>query len=126
MSRTLTNYQYQQLITKSKQGWACFYKAEQRNHQLLNENLMKCKKIEEKMKEEIRQQFGEKQIPDFIKNEITEMIKELKKQIECPICYEELPADKIKFSSCGHKYCETCLSKINDCAICRKKIYRKR
>ena len=45
---------------------------------------------------------------------------------ECPICYEELSKDDIKFASCGHKYCETCLSKIDNCAICRKKIYSKK
>ena len=88
------------------------------------EQMETLKKLEEKMKErESKSEIWN--IPEFVKTEITDMIKELKKNVECPICYEELTADKIKFSGCGHKYCETCLSKINECAICRRKIYRK-
>ena len=124
MSITLTAKQHKSLITKSKVGWACFFKAEQLNHELHMEQMETLKKLEEKMKErESKSEIWN--IPEFVKTEITDMIKELKKNVECPICYEELTADKIKFSGCGHKYCETCLSKINECAICRRKIYRK-
>ena len=74
-----------------------------------------------KLKEE-----GEGKVPDFLISELKEMYNITKKEIECPICYEDLKPDEIKFASCGHKYCETCLSKIDNCAICRKKIYSKK
>ncbi len=69
---------------------------------------------------------GEEHIPDFLKNELVEMYDKLKKEIACPICFTELKSDEIKFSSCGHKFCGECLSKLDNCAICRKKIYRKK
>ena len=81
--------------------------------------------LESKMTARDASLYEKSHIPDFVKNEITSMIKELKKEIECPICYDILESKDIKFSSCGHKYCETCLSKINECAICRRKIYHK-
>ena len=123
MSKTLTANQYKGLLTKSKMGWAAFYKAEQETHRIK----MKYYQRHIALTNQIKERDEEKaHIPDFVKNELTEMIKELKKEIECPICYDILEPEKIKFSSCGHKYCETCLSKINECAICRKKIYHKK
>ena len=61
-------------------------------------------------------------------SEIKDIYKTIKKQIECPICLENIEIDDMKFSSCGHKYCETCLNKLKSedpakCAICRRKIY---
>lgn len=125
MSKTISQREYKRLITKSKQGWACFYRAEQLNHELHMDYLYQVKKLEQLIQERDAPLYEKAHIPEFVKTEITEMIKQLKKSVECPICYEELPADKIKFSNCGHKYCETCLSKIKECAICRKKIYHK-
>ena len=121
MSKTLSERQYKGLITKSKVGWAHFYQSEKRNHELHMEYMLRIKELNDSMEGR-----DEDHIPDFVKNEITSLIAELKKQVECPICLDELKSDQIKFSSCGHKYCETCLSKINECAICRKKIYHKK
>ena len=119
MSKTLSANQYNALVKKSKVGWAKYYTAEARAHQ---KNIDLKEQIE-KLKNQIK---GEDEgIPEFMKNEITDLLKELKKDIECPICYEDLKSDEIKFSSCGHKYCQDCLSKINECAICRKKIFHK-
>jgi hypothetical protein len=64
-------------------------------------------------------------IPTHIQNEMKTLYKELKKEIECPICLEKLNPEKMKFAQCGHKYCPTCYSKIDKCAICRKKIFKK-
>lgn len=58
-----------------------------------------------------------------IQNEMYEMMMELKKEIECPICLEPiLSKEKLHITSCGHKYCVDCRSKITECAMCRKKI----
>lgn len=40
----------------------------------------------------------------------------------CPICYEN---DANYFTECNHRYCITCLQKINKCAICRKNLTHK-
>lgn len=126
MSRTLTASEYKRLITKSKQGWAAFYQSQTHAHNLFDCYLYKVKELEEKIKNRDAQLYEKDHIPDFVLNEITDMIKELKKEIECPICFTELKSEEIKFSSCGHKYCKTCLSKIKECAICRKIIYHKK
>lgn len=39
------------------------------------------------------------------------------KDVECPICYER-ETDCI-ISPCGHKYCSSCVDKIQECALCR-------
>ncbi len=126
MSKTLSERQYKGLITKSKVGWAQFYQSEQRNHQLHMEYMGRIKELKDSIEGRDSPLYEKDHIPDFVKNEITSLIAELKKQVECPICLEELKPDEIKFSSCGHKYCQTCLSKIKECAICRKKIYHKK
>lgn len=74
-----------------------------------------------KLKEE-----SDNKVPDFLVEELKEMYSITKKEIECPICFDELNKDNIKFASCGHKFCDTCLSKIDKCAICRKTIYSKK
>jgi hypothetical protein len=126
MSKTITERQYKNLITKSKQGWAAFYKTQTDCHFALSNLSFRIKMLQDSIEESDANQYERSQeIPEFVKNEITELLKELKKEIECPICYEELKSDEIKFSSCGHKYCQDCLSKIEECAICRKKIYHK-
>ena len=61
-------------------------------------------------------------IPEFVLNEFREMVATLKRSVECPVCFDEMEADDIKFSNCGHKYCESCLARLDTCAICRKPI----
>jgi hypothetical protein len=53
--------------------------------------------------------------PNNIKNNLI-----INKEYECPICYEDV-IYSIK-SICGHLYCLNCFSKLNKCAICRKKL----
>ena len=65
-------------------------------------------------------------IGGHIVEEIEKMTAELRKQIECPICLEIIEVGHLKMTGCGHKYCEECYNKIDECAICRKKIYKKK
>lgn len=122
---TMTANQKKTLERKAKVGWACFYRTEELNNNLHMEHLHMLRAMKSKIEERDAQLYEKAQIPTFITDELTSLIGELKKEIECPICYEELKSDDIKFSSCGHKYCETCLSKIKECAICRRKLYHK-
>jgi len=103
------------LVAQKKFAWAKYYEEVMwgiANNQRLNEKL-----------EALEQQVG---IPDHVKNEIAELHAETKKLIECPICYDTLNKDNLALPSCGHKYCSSCLDKIDTCAICRKKIYKKK
>tara|TARA_R100000951_G_scaffold115995_1_gene126048 strand:+ start:750 stop:1112 length:363 start_codon:yes stop_codon:yes gene_type:complete len=112
------------LERKAKMGWASYYRLQEEHHsQISGLSTIICMlnlKINESDNDE------KEHIPDFLKNELVEMYDKLKKEIECPICFTELKSDEIKFSSCGHKFCGECLSKLDNCAICRKKIYRKK
>ena len=119
-SRTITNKEYNNLIKKSKAGWASFYRAEADAHQRDTLYLEAIHDLKLKLEE------TETEFPAFVANELRDLMISLKKQIECPICMDELDAKDIKFSSCGHKYCQTCLSKLDECAVCRKTIYKKK
>ena len=61
-------------------------------------------------------------LPEFVKSEIKTLYEELKKDIECPICLDVIDIGVLEFSKCGHKYCGDCLSRLDNCAICRKKL----
>ena len=60
-------------------------------------------------------------LPKHLIAEYTEMLKELQKEIECPICMEII-TDDLQITGCGHKYCKSCFDKIDRCAECRRKI----
>lgn len=64
-------------------------------------------------------------IPLNIRSEFKDMLKALKKKIECPICYNVIEPDDMKLTNCGHKYCPDCFEKIDKCAICRKSLKKK-
>jgi len=65
-------------------------------------------------------------LPEFVKEELKGMMVELKKKIECPVCYEEISPEDVGFTSCGHKYCSQCLDRLKTstkkCALCNRKI----
>jgi hypothetical protein len=64
------------------------------------------------------------EVPEHIKLELIEMINELKKEIECPVCLSIIPTDNLAISRCGHKYCKGCIDTMKErnlnCAICRE------
>ena len=61
------------------------------------------------------------ELPIHLVSEIEEMNKALKKDIECPICYETIEEGHLKISVCGHKFCDECFPKLDKCATCRRK-----
>lgn len=66
------------------------------------------------------------ELPKHLVDEYKQMLKDLHKEIECPICMEIIDgvefSRELKITGCGHKYCNDCFDKIDECAICRKKI----
>ena len=69
---------------------------------------------------------GAEELPKHFVDEIEKMMCELKRKIECPICMDIIGEGKLKITGCGHKYCDECYDKIDDCAICRRKINKKK
>mgnify|MGYP003653623900 CR=1 FL=1 len=114
------------LKQKSKVGWACFFNAQNENHRLNEKYMDALRTLQNGIEGRDKKHYEKDHIPEFIKNEIKGLIEELKKSVECPICYEELKSDEIQFSGCGHKYCGECLKKLDNCAVCRRKIYHKK
>ena len=62
------------------------------------------------------------ELPLHLVMEIADLSKKLKKEISCPICFDVIEGGDLKITGCGHKYCKECFTKINECAVCRKKI----
>lgn len=102
------------LEKQKKYAFALYYRSQQ---ELLEENIEKYNHIEQTVKEIM---------PPFVKNQLIKLMEDLKKKIDCPICLSTLDPQMIKFSSCGHMYCENCIDKVKQlkkCAICRKTIW---
>ena len=112
------------LEKKAKMGWAAFFASQNKNHETHMSYMDKINTLRNKLSEVQKNT----DIPVHIANELIELYDLAKKEVSCPICLDVLETKNIKFSSCGHKYCETCLNKLktanpSKCAICRRKIY---
>jgi len=68
---------------------------------------------------------GGEPLPKHFTDWVEGLMIELKKKIECPVCLDIIGEGKLKISNCGHNYCSDCFVKLDKCAICRKKIYKK-
>ena len=111
-------------LEKQKSFAFAMYYEECKKEHIYNMNLYESHK---NMFEEL-QQLTEP--PIHIINELKEMYEKEKKIIECPICLEVIPTDKLEFSTCLHRYCGDCLDQLKQqpnpkCAVCRKKLYIK-
>jgi hypothetical protein len=115
-NRELTNIKNKnkQLEKQRKYAWGKYYEAVEGRHIEQVSNYLMTKSLLEKVED----------IPDFVVKELNDLHKELKKSVECPICYDVL--ENFKLSNCGHKYCKTCYDKLidttNKCALCRKQL----
>jgi hypothetical protein len=97
-------------------AWAKFYEITDWYYEDMN----KMYEMITKLKEENDYEF-----PSHIKNEMLEMYDDLKKKIECPICYENMNKDNLHITRCGHKICKECYKNVDKCPICRNTIYKK-
>ena len=65
------------------------------------------------------------QIPQHIKDLLISNMKEQNKTYDCPICMDTIKPEDIKFTGCGHMYCQGCLTRLKEqgkCAVCRESI----
>ena len=92
-------------------AWAKYYEELEKTHNAQTVHYAQMENI-----------LGEYELPTHLVNEFQEMMKDLQKNIECPICLDVIQEGELKITGCGHKYCQTCFTKIDKCAVCRKKI----
>jgi hypothetical protein len=94
-----------------KYAWAQYFNAQRENH---NDTIEQVNTLEHS-------------VPTMIQNELKEYYDKLKTKIECPICLETIPTNRLDWSKCGHKYCKECLITLKrqtnpKCAMCRVKL----
>jgi predicted nucleic acid-binding Zn ribbon protein len=104
----------QQQLNKAKKAtsfaWAKYYEKIREAHTSDVAHYNTIQKIKEEVPE----------LPTHLVTEYQQMLNDLHKQIECPICMQVIT--ELKITGCGHKYCAECFKRIDKCAICRKKI----
>jgi len=105
---------FHQAEKRIKFAWRKYYESEN-DH--LSTNTQQVNLLQQVITSEAAEE-----LPLILVNELKEAMVVLKKEIECPICYETLNTETIKFAPCGHKYCKTCYEKIDTCAVCRRKL----
>ena len=58
--------------------------------------------------------------------EVVPQFENLKKKINCPICFEDKLTEKTSFLACAHSICADCLGELreysNRCPICRHRL----
>jgi len=62
----------------------------------------------------------------ILPNHFLEELVENMKQLECPVCFENMTKDTFSLTRCYHKMCKTCIEQVknttNKCPICRKSL----
>ena len=113
------------LERKAKAGWRCFFQVRDELSDmnesvfaLVNKNLTLMKQLKEDKEIDI----------NYLKSQFIEMYDLIKKNSECPVCYETLTKENMDVPSCGHLICkgckENCIKNDNKkCPICRKVYY---
>ncbi len=96
-------------------AWSRYYRSQQQANDTAVKHHQKLTALMEQ---------GEQGIPQHIKTELKEMIDELRKTCECPICLEVIQTEDMEITNCGHKFHKECLAKVttNKCPTCRKKL----
>jgi len=110
------NSQQRQIASLKKQksyAWAKYYESMNETHQQYIT-----------IYQQYTSEHVKEALPPHIASEFGEMAEQLRRKIECPICYEVIPSTDLKISKCGHKYCGECFnhSQLEKCAICRRKL----
>jgi len=124
---TISVAELKRLETKAKAGWASYYSVLNRLHSLsAYTDALQVRNRE--MVERLRNSTtpsNEEEL-QYIKTQFLEMYDELKKFSECPCCFENLNKENTKLTNCGHLFCITCFERVDNCPICRKKLYKPR
>ena len=127
MPNTISMTQHQRLIAnmdkRRKMGWGKYYEAVNDNHMRLAEQYGEQMEV-------FSQIEVIESVPQFIKDEMEQMIVRLRLEIECPVCMEIIDAEggQLEIIRCGHKFCKGCISRVREsadeptCPSCRVKL----
>ena len=86
------------------------------------ENALRRYIVKTKENEDLKRKIAELEVvKKLYEGEIIGLHEEFSKNIECPICLENIQ-NVVIFTDCGHKYCKSCYDRIDTCAICRKSL----
>ena len=120
-SITISSTEKKRLETKAKAGWASFYAMKNR-YDSLGDYVDEIKTRNNELVKQLRD--GNDVDVSYLKSQFLDMYDRLKLETECPICFETLGKDNAKLTNCGHLHCRDCEAKLDNCSICRKKIYK--
>lgn len=117
--RTYTKKQYDAQVRKAKAGWAKYYAELEQNQ---GYSIMYYEQVKEMPVNDMN---------EYAQEQIRNLLIELKKSIDCPICMETIDPKNIEMTACGHKYCKQCINTIKqsnnpECAICRNRLWVKK
>ena len=112
------------LEQKAKAGWRCFFMMRD-DYCELNEHygnlLFKNRQLAKEIKD------GKEVDITYLKSQFVEMYDMVKKNSECPVCFELLTKENIEVPSCGHLICKNDKATImlgdKKCPCCRKNYY---
>ena len=115
------------LERKAKAGWKSFFLLKER-YDILSSQIMLLDFENSILNTEIQKYTNVNEDLNHLTNQYKEMYKDLKKMIECPVCYETLTEKNMSVPSCGHIICNNCKKNIIDkhnskCPICKKKYF---
>ena len=122
ISMTTHNRLLNNMDKRRRLGWAKYFEEWNESHTRQVENY-----------ESQMETFSEieviEAVPQFIKDDMEQMIVKLRLEIECPVCMEIIDAQggQLEITKCGHKFCKDCIKRVKEsesptCPTCRKTI----
>ena len=91
------------LENQKKYAWGKYFGEVKEHHQSICELVKKLDEL--KSVEDINWRNE-----NHIINELRDLYKKYKVEVECPICLDIIEDENLEFSSCFHKYCKNCLN----------------
>lgn len=120
----MANNEIRTLERKAKAGWRCFFMMRD-NYADMAEYYDNQLKANKELVDKLRK--NQEVDIEYLKSQFIEMYDMVKKNNDCPCCFELLTKENIDVPSCGHLICKGCKDKIKEkdslCPCCRKKYY---
>ena len=111
--------EWRKQVFKAKQGWAVYFKVQERLDNVANVVTNN---------QPIIQQINNNEEIDInhLKEQFKEMYDKLRSEVDCPVCMEVMTKDTIQIPTCGHLICKSCYDTIrasprNQCCLCNRK-----
>lgn len=106
------------LDRQRRTGWRMFYQMEEQYYQTVSRRNEEYQEL----KQELESRNVWVELPMHIRDEMVSSLKEL----DCPVCLQQMTRETFNLTPCFHKVCKTCTQEIragdSKCPICRRKI----